>query len=151
MKLPHCLSGLTWQALLSTIKDWPLELYDHASLMDSIQSESRATKDDAVLLECLAELYLRNRQPGKALPYFLRLRKSNVFDLIKEHNLFTAVQDQALLLVEFDQSNKRSGDPEKAGSERSDVKHGKAIQLLVDNIHSIPVSACRVRQAPARP
>ena len=43
-----------------------------------------------------------NRQPGKALPYLLRLRRPHVFDLIRENNLFTAIQDQALLLVEFD-------------------------------------------------
>lgn len=47
--------------------------------------------------------YIKNRQPGKALPYFLRLRRPNVFQLIRDNNLFTDVQDQALLLVEFDQ------------------------------------------------
>ena len=46
---------------------------------------------------------MANRQPGKALQYSIRLRKSNVFDLIREYNLFVDVQDQALLLVEFDQ------------------------------------------------
>lgn len=55
------------------------------------------------LLTCCLNRYTANRQPGKALPYFLRLRRPNVFELIREHNLFTAVQDQALLLVEFDQ------------------------------------------------
>ncbi|KAJ8698884.1 Vacuolar protein sorting-associated protein 41 [Pleurotus ostreatus] len=54
-------------------------------------------------MECLAELYTANRQPGKALPFYLRLRWPNVFDLIREHNLSTDVRDQALLLVEFDQ------------------------------------------------
>ena len=79
-----------------------------------------------------------NRQPGKALPFFLRLRRPNVFDLIKEYNLFTAVQDQALLLVEFDQElmGKRQNEGEAVGS-----GPGTAITLLVDHIHSIPV--CR--------
>lgn len=70
-------------------------------------------------MECLADLlvffsavqlslirccrYIKNRQPGKALPYVLRLRRPNVFQLIRDNNLFTDVQDQALLLVEFDQ------------------------------------------------
>lgn len=78
-----------------------------------------------------------NRQPGKALPYFLRLRRPNVFQLIRENNLFTDVQDQALLLVEFDQELR-----EKRRQEGEDVDTDPvaAITLLVDHIHSIPVS-----------
>ena len=77
-----------------------------------------------------------NRQPGKALPFFLRLRRPNVFDLIRENNLFTAVQDQALLLVEFDHELM-----EKRRKEGEDVRpeQSRAIELLVDHIHSIPV------------
>lgn len=125
-----------------------------------------------------------NRQPGKALPYFLRLRRPNVFDLIKTYNLFTAVRDQALLLVEFDmelveKDGSSSSDAENDKKERTKVesplstpalgtaaagggpqspelrhaksrthKHGRAIQLLVDHSHSIPVSKssfCRRR------
>ena len=82
--------------------------------------------------------YTANRQPGKALPYFLRLRRPNVFDLIRDNNLFTAVQDQALLLVEFDHElmEKRR----KAGEE-VDTTQSTAITLLVDHIHSVPVSS----------
>jgi hypothetical protein len=54
-------------------------------------------------MECLAELYIANRQPGQALQYFLRLRRPNVFQLIQDNNLYTDVQGQVLLLVEFDQ------------------------------------------------
>src|SRR5260221_10639216 len=82
--------------------------------------------------------YTANRQPGKALPYFLRLRRPNVFDLIRDNNLFTDVQDQVLLLVEFDHELM-----EKAKSEGrakpGDETNSEAIKLLVDNIHSIPV------------
>jgi hypothetical protein len=58
-----------------------------------------------------------------------------VFDLIRENNLFTDVQDQALLLVEFDQ-----GLVEKRRA-RGEVVQGRstAIALLVDHTHSIPV------------
>jgi hypothetical protein len=109
-------------------------------------------------MECLAELYVipaiftslqvrilpfphirytANRQPGKALPFFLRLRRPNVFDLIRENNLFTDVQDQALLLVEFDHElmERRKKEGLAVYEERND-----AITLLVDHIHSIPVS-----------
>lgn len=56
-----------------------------------------------------------------------------MFELIREHNLFTAVQDQALLLVEFDHElmNKENS----AGLN----ERGIAITLLVDHTHSIPV------------
>jgi hypothetical protein len=85
--------------------------------------------------------YTANRQPGKALPFYLRLRRATVFDLIREHNLFTDVQDQALLLVEFDHElmEKR-----KAEGQVVDERHSEAITLLVDHIHSIRVCPCRV-------
>jgi hypothetical protein len=79
--------------------------------------------------------YTANRQPGKALPYYLRLRRPNVFELIKEHNLFTDVQDQVLLLVEFDHELM-----EKRKAQGQQTQESDAIRLLVDNIHSIPVS-----------
>ena len=125
-------------ALLKTITTWPREIYDIDSVMRTIQSELQGSKNDPLLLECVGELYLVNRQPGKALPYFLRLRRPHVFDLIREHNLFTAAQDQAYLLVEFDRE--RSGKVDQVKEVESDKgKHGAAIQLLVDHTHSIPV------------
>jgi vacuolar protein sorting-associated protein 41 len=79
-----------------------------------------------------------NRQPGKALTYLIRLRRPNVFEIIREHNLYTDVQDQALLLVEFDQElrERRVQEGEPEFDECTD-----AISLLVDHIHSIPVSS----------
>lgn len=135
------------------IKDWPKDIYDISVIIVAVQSAlDRSASSSApapngtiaptsvVLMECLAELYTANRQFGKALPFFLRLRRPNVFDLIREHNLFTDVQDQALLLVEFDHELMERRKSEGAGvvgcEERSE-----AIRLLVDHIHSIPVSA----------
>lgn len=63
-----------------------------------------------------------------------------MFDLIRDNNLFTDVQDQVLLLVEFDHELM-----EKAKSEGrakpGDETNSEAIKLLVDNIHSVPVRA----------
>ena len=81
-----------------------------------------------------ASRYTANRQPGKALPFFLRLRRPNVFDLIRENNLWTDVQDQALLLVEFDHELMERKEELAVYEERS-----KAIALLVEHLHSIPV------------
>lgn len=60
-----------------------------------------------------------------------------MFDLIRENNLFTDVQDQILLLVEFDHELMEKRKQE--GWEGMEVK-SDAINLLVNNIHSIPVS-----------
>ncbi|CDO75230.1 hypothetical protein BN946_scf184895.g10 [Trametes cinnabarina] len=134
------------RALLQTIKTWPKGIYDISAVIVAVQSElekapSTSTKkpsgpDTVILMECLAELYTLNRQPGKALPYFLRLRRPNVFDLIKENNLFTDVQDQALLLVEFDQELREK---RKQAGEDIDTDPVSAITLLVSHIHAIPV------------
>ncbi|KAI0766345.1 vacuolar protein sorting-associated protein 41 [Trametes elegans] len=145
------------QALLQTIKTWPKGIYDIAAVIVAVQSEldrapsSSSMKstgpDTVILMECLAELYTLNRQPGKALPYFLRLRRPNVFDLIRENNLFTDVQDQALLLVEFDQELREK---RKEAGEDIDSDPVGAITLLVDHIHSIPIGRV-VQQLQARP
>jgi hypothetical protein len=112
-------------------------MYDLNNLLAIIQSELGGSKDDPLLLECLGELHLAHKQPAKALPYFLRLRRPQVFDLIREYNLFSVVQDQALLLVEFDRERTKSTEGVQVQS--SAGKHGAAIQLLVDHTHSIPV------------
>ncbi|WVR07632.1 hypothetical protein IAU60_004674 [Kwoniella sp. DSM 27419] len=123
------------QTLLKTITTWPIDVYDFNTVLSAVQGELQASKDDPILLECLGELHLINRQPARALPFFLRLRRPHVFDLIREYNLFTAVQDQALLLVQFDQER----DVKDAEVEGDASKHGAAIQLLVDHTHSIPI------------
>ncbi|PVF96534.1 hypothetical protein CPB86DRAFT_807670 [Serendipita vermifera] len=86
-------------ALHRTINEWPSDIYDIPSLINAIPQPPPTM----MLKECLADLYIKNRQPGKALKYFLELRRPNVFQLIRENNLFQDVQDQVLLLVNFDQ------------------------------------------------
>ncbi|KZP04416.1 vacuolar protein sorting-associated protein 41 [Athelia psychrophila] len=147
------------QALLQMIKEWPKDIYDLSVIIVAVQSTlDRAPSSSSVpnggpagsnsiLMECLAELYTANRQPGKALPFYLRLRRANVFDLIREHNLYMDVQDQALLLVDFDHElmEKRKTEGLVVYAEKSE-----AIQLLVDHIHSIPIARVE-QQLNARP
>ncbi|KAI5983094.1 hypothetical protein EDD15DRAFT_2318116 [Pisolithus albus] len=145
------------EALLQTIREWPKSIYDMPSVIVAIQSEleripmSSSLKPSSVdavwLMECLADLYTANRQPGKALQYFLRLRRPNVFDLIREHNLFTDVKDQVLLLVEFDQE--LNGKREEEGLDTTQSR-SEAISMLVDHTHSIPVDRV-VQQLRPRP
>lgn len=145
------------EALLRTIRDWPKSIYEIPSVIVAVQSELeripmssslKTSSADAVwLMECLADLFTANRQPGKALQYFLRLRRPNVFDLIRENNLFTDVKDQVLLLVEFDQE--LNGKREEEGVDTTQTR-SEAISMLVDHTHSIPVDRV-VQQLRARP
>ncbi|KZV75346.1 vacuolar protein sorting-associated protein 41 [Peniophora sp. CONT] len=161
MILAHFLANDRTQ-LQRTIREWPTDIYDVSAVIYAIQSElerapststpvssrpvSPSQSSQTILMECLAELYTANRQPGKALPFFLRLRRANVFDLIREHNLFTDVQDQALLLVEFDAELR-----EKRASAGEVVKgRGQAIELLVDHTYSIPIPRV-IKQLESRP
>ncbi|KAG8929405.1 Vacuolar protein sorting-associated protein 41, partial [Tulasnella sp. 418] len=147
-------------ALLTTIKKWPPDIYDVSAVVVAIKAQLDRSPNTPILMECLAELYMLNRQPGKALEYFLRLRRPNVFDLIRDHNLFTVVKDQALLLVEFDQELEKKRKSEVGGetAERSGADEkgkgkketSKAIALLVDHTYSIPIARV-VQQLQVRP
>lgn len=139
------------QTLLQVLKTWPSDLYESQAVINAIKSaldqEDKSSETTRVLMECLVEIYSINRQPGRALPYYLRLRKPGVFDLIRQNNLFADVHDQALLLVDFQQDMKRrTGHSYTAihdfgkGNAEADHKHGEAIELLVDHTQSIPVS-----------
>lgn len=148
------LSSLTYDMVLSQflrddlarlrelINSWPPEIYSTQAVAltieDRLQTEGiSGTNEEALLMEVLADLYIRNRQPGKSLPYYLRLRKAGVFQLIRENNLFMDVRDQARQLIEFE---------EQAEGEQS----GEAVKLLVDHVHSIPVQRI-VPQLEAKP
>jgi hypothetical protein len=136
--------------LLVTIRSWPVTIYSTQAVVLALEDKlgerldasnvDEQYKADAVpgevkkmLMECVAEIHLRNRQPGRALPYYLRLRKSDVFDLIRNNNLFTDVRDQALLLVEFEEDLRQSS------SEAVVDARWQSIDLLVDHTHSIPI------------
>ncbi|KAG8985538.1 Vacuolar protein sorting-associated protein 41, partial [Tulasnella sp. 427] len=145
------------QALLTTIKEWPSDIYDLSAAIVAVKAKLDRSPGVPILMECLAELYMLNRQPGKALEYYLRLRKPHVFDLIREHNLFTVVRDQVLLLMEFDQELERRKKREDGGqvqdlatpiSPTATVDKGKgkekgrskAVALLVDHTYAIPTA-----------
>ncbi|KAI5452845.1 Vacuolar protein sorting-associated protein 41 [Naganishia albida] len=156
MVLAHFLAN-DQSALLRTIKTWPSDIYDVQAVIVAVQGELEAVKSSPTLMECLAELYLIQHQPSKALPYLLRLRRPEVFDFIKEHNLFASVQNQVLLLIDFDQEQERPTDTKGAAPELTygdeeiaTTRHGKAIALLIDHTYSIPIARV-VNQLQSRP
>ncbi|KAG8947639.1 Vacuolar protein sorting-associated protein 41 [Tulasnella sp. 424] len=155
------------QALLSTIKEWPGDIYDLSAAIVAAQAKLDRSPGVPILMECLAELYMLNRQPGKALEYYLRLRKPHVFDLIREHNLFTVVRDQVLLLMEFDQELEKRKKQEDGPAvqdiatpisptypvdkgKAKEKERSKAVALLVDHTYAIPTARV-VQQLQPRP
>ncbi|PLW31539.1 hypothetical protein PCANC_17130 [Puccinia coronata f. sp. avenae] len=146
------------QELLNMIRKWSPELYSISAVLPSaLDRLSRDFGNSGILMTCIAELYILNHQPGKAVSYLLRLRKPEVFDLIKDNNLFTDVQDQALLMIEFsDELNRKnlerlqdegSAEKDKADpmpttrpDESSPREYSAAIDLLVQHTYSIPVA-----------
>ncbi|KAG8920361.1 Vacuolar protein sorting-associated protein 41, partial [Tulasnella sp. 408] len=155
------------KALLTTIKEWPSDIYDLSAAIVAVQAKLDRSPGVPILMECLAELYMLNRQPGKALEYYLRLRKPHVFDLIREHNLFTVVRDQVLLLMEFDQELEKQKKQEEGPAIQNiatplsptftldkgkgkEKERSKAVALLVDHTYAIPVARV-VQQLQVRP
>eukprot|EP01028_Stygiella_incarcerata_P005684 TRINITY_DN236_c1_g2_i1.p1 TRINITY_DN236_c1_g2~~TRINITY_DN236_c1_g2_i1.p1 ORF type:complete len:1216 (-),score=394.06 TRINITY_DN236_c1_g2_i1:274-3921(-) len=54
-----------------------------------------------ILMDCLAELYIRTDNYGKALDIFLTLKKPKVFSFIEDHNLFHSVTHKVSALMEL--------------------------------------------------
>lgn len=140
-------------SLLDTIRTWPVEIYSTQAVVLAIEDrlnshggdddekkiQTQPNSNERLLMECLAEIHLKNRQLGKALPYYLRLRKPGVFDLIRDHNLFNVIQDQALLLVQFEQDLLKRSLPTEDKKENLIHQKWRSIELLVDHTHSIPI------------
>jgi hypothetical protein len=52
------LADMFLQALLTTIQEWPKDIYDISAVIVAVQAEleKSTSQDSAVLMECLAEL-----------------------------------------------------------------------------------------------
>ncbi|CAG8500991.1 4625_t:CDS:10 [Ambispora gerdemannii] len=144
-----------YQSLYNTITRWPPTIYNIKSVILAVEDSLYKDPDNPILMECLAELYTFNHEPDKALEYSLRLRRPNVFDLIREYNLFSSIEDKIVLLMEFDQhllslEAKKSEEnedlyelTEKNSPKLTPIKkpsEGPAVQLLVQNTESVPIS-----------
>ncbi|CAG8436458.1 3839_t:CDS:10 [Diversispora eburnea] len=138
MVLAHFLNN-DHQALCDTIMKWPPTIYNISSVTVLVEDIVEKDPDNKILMECLAEL------------------RPNVFDLIRNYNLFSAVQDKVVLLMDFDQyliSEKKNQLETEAENKEQDsskkiepVRKSKskkdiempAVQLLVENVESIPI------------
>ncbi|ORX62542.1 vacuolar protein sorting-associated protein 41 [Hesseltinella vesiculosa] len=127
------------KTLLDIIHVWPVDLYNLPSIVVAMEDQLAKDVDNEILLECLADLYTYNNQPDKAIEYNLRLFRPNAFDLIQEYDMFEAVKDKAVLLLEFDQHllEKTKRDDPTTSTKPSSLP---AVQLLVKNTEVMPPS-----------
>jgi vacuolar protein sorting-associated protein 41 len=72
------------------------------------------------IMDALATLYTYDKQYDKTLEILLQLKRGNAFELIRQHNLYDAVHDKVVLLMDFDRE--------------------KAVEMLVMNADKIPIS-----------
>ncbi|KAI8332834.1 hypothetical protein BC941DRAFT_462763 [Chlamydoabsidia padenii] len=124
------------KVLLETIHNWPRELYNLSNIIVAVEDYLTKDQNNETLLECLADLYTYKNQPDKAIEYNLRLRRPNAFELIQEYNMFDAVKDKAVLLMEFDQHLIKKQEAEKA----TKLSTMPAVQLLVKNTEAMKPS-----------
>lgn len=120
--------------LLSTLRKWPVEVYNADDIANAIEHKLMRSKDNSVLKECFAELLLKMDRPRDALPYYLALSRTDTFALIEQYHLFDAVQDDVLDLVLLDTPAPSADTPVLS------LANPLAIKLLVEHAHSIPMA-----------
>lgn len=119
--------------LLATIKKWPAEIYNVDDIASAIEHKLTNDKEDVLLKESLAELYIKTDRPRDALPHYLALGKTETFDLIESFHLYDAVQDNILELIKLDTPALSAHVSPLA------LANPKAVRLLVHHAHSIPM------------
>jgi vacuolar protein sorting-associated protein 41 len=89
------------QGFLELIKEWPPNLYSTTAVINAIHDHFDK-KDKQILLEALAILYSHEREYDKALTMYLKLQHKDVFQLIKKHNLHSAIHPMIVDLIKLD-------------------------------------------------
>ncbi|KAF8929973.1 Vacuolar protein sorting-associated protein 41 [Haplosporangium bisporale] len=136
------------------LKSFPPGLYNIQNVIVAVEDRLKQDKDNILLMESLAKLYTLDNRADRALEYFLRLRRPNVFELIRNHNLYSTVKDKAVLLMEFDQylydqkfkeieeakKGKRTTEPEKhEKTAEEELTQGPAVQMMIEHTEEIPI------------
>ncbi|KAI6651548.1 hypothetical protein LOD99_5156 [Oopsacas minuta] len=89
------------------LKQWPSGIYKSENIISAVEEQLDRFNDTSpirgILLSCLALLYSSQEQFDKALSIYLELKNSDVFDLIKNYNLYVSVKDKISTLLELDQ------------------------------------------------
>ncbi|KAF9386684.1 Vacuolar protein sorting-associated protein 41, partial [Podila verticillata] len=142
------------KSLFNTLESFEPRLYNIQNVIVAVEDRLKQDKDNILLMESLAKLYTLDNRADRALEYFLRLRRPNVFDLIRSHNLYSTVRDKAVLLMEFDQylydqkfkeieeakKDKRTTEPEEhEKTAEEELAQGPAVQMMIEHTEEIPI------------
>lgn len=110
--------------LKELLERWPPELFDAGVIIDAIESKLKAGdvredstedgdigRDWRILVDGLAQLYIANGQPRKALSCYIRLQDADAtMALIAEYHLVSAVSDDipGFILLRVSKSRQKS-------------------------------------------
>eukprot|EP01128_Nolandella_sp_AFSM9_P007906 TRINITY_DN448_c2_g1_i1.p1 TRINITY_DN448_c2_g1~~TRINITY_DN448_c2_g1_i1.p1 ORF type:complete len:900 (+),score=188.05 TRINITY_DN448_c2_g1_i1:24-2702(+) len=107
------------KGFLELVTLWPPTIYSLQTVINKVKVKSHTEKEDLDVQLALAKLYTYNEEYDHTLHIYLHLGRGNVFELIREKNLFDAVGNKVLDLMNFDSR--------------------RATELLITNVHRIPV------------
>ena len=85
----------------STLREWPSDLYDVQAILKAVSGCMEKDGENNVLLEAMGLLHTYEKRFDKALRIYLKLKMEHVFELIKQHDLFSSVHDQIVELMQF--------------------------------------------------
>ena len=91
------------KGFLNVLKEWSPDLYNVKAVTAALFEHCLQNEADQVLLEALAILYSHDKQYDKSLAVYLKLRNSDVFQLIRKHQLYGVIHDMIEDLVKLDE------------------------------------------------
>ncbi|KAG5518806.1 hypothetical protein PMAC_002777 [Pneumocystis sp. 'macacae'] len=120
------------ELLLNILKTWPYEIYNVDNIISAIKDRWEQ-KGEKILMECLADLYIKKGSPKDALYFYLCLKSPKTINLIKQYRLFDSIQNNILSLFQLDIfSNKIENFSEN-------TMNDEVIEFLAQYSHLIPI------------
>lgn len=109
------------EKLLGCIEAWPTDMYDINHIINAITEKLKKLQPSQAksLLNALAKLYTFLQEYDKTLVIYLKLKRTDSFEFIERHDLFSSIKDQIKELLEFDEP--------------------KTLEMLTNNTEKIPV------------
>jgi len=90
------------EGFLHLVRSWSSDLYNISAIVNVVIEHLLVDPDNSTLLRALATLYTYQRKYDKAMAMYLKLKHPDVFQLIRQHSLFSAIHDKIIALIELD-------------------------------------------------
>lgn len=109
------------EKFLQCIESWPTDMYDINHVITSVSEKLQNIQygDSKTLLNALSKLYSFLQQYDKTLVIYLKLKRTDTFEFIERHGLFSSIRNQIKELLLFDEN--------------------KTLEMLTNNTEKIPV------------